>query len=539
MRRPLPESGTSGTVFKDRAIDDFVDAAARAHPAKPAIVDRFGVLTWAEVEVLSRRLAAGLASLGVRQGDRVAVQLPNWRHFPLLEYALSRLGAICVPLPAIYRERELKFMLGLVCPVVVVVPSSFRDFDHATMVEGLRPMLPSLRGVVVVGAPVHDGHVPFDALISGSRYEGAGRTDPNAVTEIVFTSGTTGEPKGVMHSANSNMCPLFSLIAQQGLDSDETILMGSTFGHQTGFVYGGQLPAVLGGTLVLLDRWDAKAGAALIREHQVTWTMGATPFLQDLAERASREDLASLRTFLCSGAPIPPSLLATARMKTGAFIASGWGMTEVGLVTLARPGDGDEQVSQSDGRAFDCMEIRTTDDQGVAACGIEGDLWCRGPSMFLGYYERPELTSKSFSGDGWFGTGDRGRVDASGYLRIVGRTKDIVIRGGENIPVTEVEDLLRQHPAVDRVAVVGVPDQRLQERACAVVVPREASSFTLEDMQRHLLNCRMAQQYVPEHLVLLHELPMTPSGKVQKFVLRKQVVELLIRRNEITDAKTA
>jgi cyclohexanecarboxylate-CoA ligase len=525
---PVVARGNTLQVFRNRAIDSYVDQAAQDHPLKPAIIDRFGSLTWSEVEHLSRRLATGLEGLGVKPGDRVAVQLPNWRHFPLLEYALSRLGAICVPLPAIYRERELKFMLDLVAPVVAVVPSRFRNFDHAAMMTVLQTMLPSLRSLVIVGEPTLPGHIAFDALLAEEPFMGSGRTDPDAVTEIVFTSGTTGEPKGVMHSANTNLCPLFSLIDEQQLTCDEVILMASTFGHQTGFVYGGQLPAVLGATLVLLDQWDVHVGSELIEREKVTWTMGATPFLQDLVEYASADTLASLRTFLCSGASIPPSLLGAARARTNASIASGWGMTEVGLVTLSKHGDNDERIASSDGMAFECMAIRLTDEQGnPVGADQEGNLWCRGPSMFLGYYRRPRFTSDGFGADGWFRTGDRGRVDESGYLRIVGRTKDIIIRGGENIPVIEVEDLLRQHAAVERVALVAVPDPRLQERACAVVVLRPAQQFTFDDMRSHLLQFKLAHQYIPEHLVVVTELPMTPSGKVQKYVLRDQITSRL------------
>ena len=312
---PAGAYGDSAQVFRNHAIDHYVDLSASKHPGKAALIDRFGSLTWSEVEGMSRRLANGLAASGVRPGDRVAVQLPNWRHFPLLEYALSRLGAVCVPLPIIYRERELRFMLNLVRPVLIVAPGTFRGFDHAAMFDELQPRLPGLGSIVTVGETLRPGHVPFDELLAHPPLAGPGRTDPDAISEIVFTSGTTGEPKGVMHSANSNLCPLFSLIDAQHLTSDETILMASTFGHQTGFVYGGQLPAVLGATLVLLDRWEGVAGARLIKEHQVTWTMGATPFLQDLVKCAASEDLPSLRTFLCSGAPIPPSLLSAARAR--------------------------------------------------------------------------------------------------------------------------------------------------------------------------------------------------------------------------------
>jgi len=536
---PMSSLGEGGRLTFE-AIDHYVKVASCKNPNKVAIIDRFGSLTWREVEDLSLRLATSLQNMGVKSGDRVAVQLPNWHHFPLLEYALSLIGAICVPLPLIYRERELSFMLDLVKPVLAFVPAVFRGFNHEEMFNKLKLSVPSIRNILVVGESSAKTDINFNQLLTAAPFQGASLTDPHAVTEIVFTSGTTGEPKGVMHSSNSNLYPAMSLIADQGLNSDAIILMASTFGHQTGFVYGGQLPAVLGATLVLIDRWDPVAALELIKSEKVNWMMGATPFLQDLVESASNKDLDSLKTFLCSGAPIPPSLLTAARKRTNAFIASGWGMTEVGLVTLAKPGESDDAISNSDGRAFDSMKIRITDERGEAiSAGNEGELSCQGPSMFLGYYQRTKLTNDSFTTDGWFRTGDMGKIDRSGNLRIVGRSKDIIIRGGENIPVVEVEDLLNQHPAIVRSAVVGIKDSRLQERACAVVILRNGKQLTFEEMRAHLLYFKMSLQYVPEHLFVLDEFPMTPSGKVQKFLLRREINELVEKSKGSENAKMA
>ncbi|MGE0796915.1 MAG: AMP-binding protein [Lautropia sp.] len=554
-RADQPASVAAEPGVRDWTIDRFVDRAAGLRPARTAVVDRFGRMSWSEVAEASRRLAAGFARLGVGPGDRVAMQLPNWRHCPLVLYALARLGAVCVPLPPIYRQRELRFMLGLTRPKVAVIPAQFRGHDFVGMYRALGADLPELGTLVVAGAAAAVAGVtasiagaaapagiePFEALldtpapservperISEQASQQLPVGDADALTEIVFTSGTTGEPKGVMHSTRTNLCPLWSLIAEQRLTDDEVVLMGSTFGHQTGFVYGGQLPAMLGGTLVLVDQWDARQGTALIEQERVSWTMGATPFLQDVVDQAGSFDPGSLGSFVCSGAPIPKPLLEAAREKLGARVASGWGMTEVGLVTLSGRDDDDATIAGSDGRAFPGSAVQVRDEAGQAApAGTEGDLVCRGPSTFLGYYRRPELTAQSFHADGWLRTGDRARMDARGYIRITGRSKDIIIRGGENIPVVEVENLLHKHPAVLRAAVVAVPDPRLSERACAVVVLRPGTALDFEAMRRHLLSFELARQYLPEFLIVADELPMTPSGKIQKYLLRQQVLEHL------------
>lgn len=526
----------SSGLWCQRDIFSLLEEAASRTPNKPLIVDRFGSLTYASALQQTETIARNLVSLGVRPGDRIAVQLPNWRHFPLLEYASARVGAIMVPLPPIYRHRELRLMLGLAEPVVAVCPNVFRGFDHAAMLRELQPEVPGIRHLIVAGDGTPEGALPFDRLLLPCDAELPPLPDPNAITEIAFTSGTTGEPKGVMHTANTLLSTLTALAEDQKLGADTVILMASTFGHQTGFAFGGQLPVLLGGTVVLMERWEAQEGVALIDREKVTWMMGATPFLQDVTEavEAGAGHCGSLEIFLCSGAPVPRPLLAKANDLLRAKVVSGWGMTEVGLATLTRIDDRPERIVESDGRPLPGMEVRVVDaeDRPLPA-GVEGELQCRGSSVFAGYWQRPELTSASFAqgslpAEGsWLRTGDRAQHDLDGYIRITGRSKDIIVRGGENIPVVEVEDLLHRHPDVLRVAIVAIPDPRLQERACAVIVPRNGAAFDLARMRSHLESARLARQYFPEHLVVLDELPMTPSGKVQKFLLRKRVLEII------------
>lgn len=517
-------------------IFNILAEAAGRTPDKPLIVDRFGRLSYASVLQQAELIARNLASLGVRPGNRIAVQLPNWRHFPLLEYAAARLGAVMVPLPPIYRQRELRLMLGLSEPVLAVCPGVFRGFDHAAMFRELQQALPGIRHLVVVDEERPAGTLPFERLLLPCDVDLPPAPEPGALVEIAFTSGTTGEPKGVMHSTRTLLSTLGNLARDQKLDATTVILMASTFGHQTGFAFGGLLVVLLGGTLVLMERWDAREGVALIDREKATWMMGATPFLQDVVEavEAGAGHCRSLEIFLCSGAPVPRPLLARANERLRARVVAGWGMTEVGLATLTRIDDPPEKILGSDGRPLPGMAIRVVDaeDQPLPP-GAEGELQCRGPSVFVGYWRRPELTTTSFADGGtaaegrWLRTGDRARCNADGYVRITGRSKDIIVRGGENIPIVEVEDLLHKHPEVLQAAIVAVPDPRLQERACAVIVLRAGSAFDMARMRSYLDEAHLARQYFPEHLVVLDALPMTPSGKVQKFVLRKMVLEII------------
>jgi cyclohexanecarboxylate-CoA ligase len=301
--------------------------------------------------------------------------------------------------------------------------------------------------------------------------------------------------------------------------------MASTLAHQTGFGYGMLIPLAQGMTVVYQDAWDADQMLDAVEAEGISWTVSATAFAMDMiaAQRRRSRNLESFRFFICGGAPIPPTVVEEAADVLGAELIAVWGMTENMIVTTTRPGDPVDLVSDSDGTPVDWMEIRILDDDGQPVeVGGRGDLETRGPTQALGYFDRDDLYRAASPDGDWFATGDVARLRPDGGIRIVGRTKDLVIRGGENIPVAEVEDLLLRHPDITEVAVVGIPDERLGERACAVVTTTDPS-LTLADVTAGLERAGMARQYWPERLVIVDELPHTPSGKVQKFKLRAEL----------------
>jgi cyclohexanecarboxylate-CoA ligase len=514
--------------WRDETLLDHLARAVAARPDRTAIVARRSEdgasrrITYAGLDRLSTLVALSLRERGVGRGDVVSFQLPNWWEFPVLHLACLKLGAVSNPLMVIFRERELGFMLALAEAKVLVVPARFRGFDHPAMVANIRNRLPALRHVVVAGGEGPDG---FDALLSPTGDPAAFVPAPpgaDDVIQLLYTSGTTGEPKGVTHSSNTMLSNLAPFAARLGLGADDVIHMPSPLAHQLGFMYGIVLPVMLGGTAVLQDIFAAPEMARQIRDEGATFTMGATPFLNDLTEHVARtgEATPSLRVFVSAGAPIPRALVAKARPALGAAVISAWGMSENGAVTTTRLDDAEEKATTTDGGPLPGMELRVVDAEGRALPpGEQGSLQVRGCSNFLGYLRRPELDPTD--PDGWFDTGDLARMDAEGYIRIAGRSKDIIIRGGENIPVVEVEGLLFRHPAIAEVAVVGVPDARLGERACAYVRLRDGAALTLEEMVAYLQEQRMARQYMPERLEIVAELPRTPSGKIQKFRLRE------------------
>ncbi len=525
-------------LWPDRTINDALDAADASRPALTAVRLDGGTVTmsYGQLVGLVDRVAVGLSRLGVRANDVVAVQLPNWWQFTVTCLACARLGAVVNPLMHIFRERELGFMLDHGEASVAIVPATFRGHDFAAMYAGLRDRLPALRHVVVVDDDGPDG---FGARLAGPAWERepdapailtTARPKPDDIIQLLYTSGTTGEPKGVTHSSNTLLSNIATYSERLRLGPDDVVLMASPMAHQTGFLYGLMMPVVLGCHAVILDVWDAARAAALIDQHQVTFTMASTPFLADLTQQAAgaSDSVRSLRTFLCAGAPIPGPLVARAQHALGATIVSAWGMSENGAVTTTLLDDDPQRAVETDGCPLPGVEVKVVDLDGVEApTGEAGRLLVRACSNFAGYLKRPQLNATD--ADGWFDTGDLARLDERGYIRITGRSKDVIIRGGENIPIVEIESLLYRHPAVAQVAIVAVPDERLGERACAVVVTNAGATLTFDEMVDFLTSERVAKTYLPEQLVLLEAMPTTPSGKIQKFKLRELVRKPLNR----------
>ena len=533
---PRRAASIAAGLWHDRTINDELDACLAQCPDKIALtavqiesgrVDRF---SYRELARLADRIAVGLARLCVGRNDVVSMQLPNGWAFTATYLACSRIGAVLNPLMPIFRERELSFMLAHGASKVFIVPKVFRGFDFEQMADGLKPSLPALQHIVVLGGGQTNS---FHALLSGPAWENepdaaailhAQRPGPDDVTQLIYTSGTTGEPKGVMHSANTLMANIIPYSQRLKLGAEDVVLMASPMAHQTGFMYGLMMPIMLRASAVLQDVWEPRTAVELIREHGCSFTMASTPFLTDLARTVTDtgQDVSTLRTFLCAGAPIPGPLVEQARQAMGTKIVSAWGMTENGAVTLIHLDDDDALAFTTDGCPLPGVELKVVEvDGSPMPVGEPGKLLVRACSNFGGYLKRPQWNGTD--AEGWFDTGDLARVDAKGYVRITGRSKDVIIRGGENIPVIEIESLLYKHPAIAMVAIVAYPDERLGERACAMVVPKPGQRLDLAGMVAYLEAQKVARNYMPERLQLLQAMPSTPSGKIQKFKLREML----------------
>ena len=523
---PRRTAMTAQGFWRNQTINTFMDQALQQWPDHTAVVAyRSDVpepvrLSYRTLSQQIDRIARGLVALGVGRSDVVSWQLPNWWEFIAIALACARIGAVANPIMPIFRERELKFMLDFGESKVFIVPKTYKAFDFEVMADGMRSNLPFLQHLVVVGG---QGANSFEKLLlrdDTPTLHGDG-LQPDDVQLLMYTSGTTGEPKGVTHTSNTLFANLHGFIDAYSLTQKDVILGASPMAHLTGFGYLAMIPLILNATTVLQDIWEPRQALDLIRAEGITYSMASSPFVADLCTAAEAGGPVSpqFANFCCAGAPIPPVLIERARTVLGLAVSSAWGMTECGAVTVTEPSRTREKSGSTDGRSLPGIEVKVVDHDGrPLAAGETGKLLVRGSSLFAGYLKRPHLNATD--ADGWFDTGDLAYLDAEGYVRINGRSKDLIIRGGENIPVMEVENLLYKHPAVAMVAIVGYPDARLGEKACAFVTTKPGQTITLEEISRYLSEQKVTRQYHPERLELMTDLPKTPSGKLQKFKLR-------------------
>jgi acyl-CoA synthetase (AMP-forming)/AMP-acid ligase II len=515
---------TDGT-WHGETLWDAAAATARVRPDAVAVVDGTARIGLAALLHDAERTAAGLAALGVHPGDAVAVQLPNWHETIVAFLAIVRLGAVVVPVLATHRRRELAFVLGESGARVLVVPGRHRDCDHRDLVGEVRDAVPLAHVVVVRDEPAPGMHA-WEALLTTEVAAPAPPRDAEAIALLLYTSGTTADPKGVLHSHETLLAEARSLGPVHGLGADDATLMPSPLAHVSGIVHAVLVPCVLGSRAVLMERWDPTAGLAAIAREGVTYMVGAPTFLRDLASHPAlaAHDLSRFRLFSCGGADVDPTLVTEAAARLGCVVKRVYGSSEFPTVTTCGPDDPPARRVETEGRVIGSAELRLLDDDGApVAAGAEGEVVARGPECFLGYRDAT-LNADAFTADGWFRTGDLGVVDDAGYLRITGRKKDIVIRKGENISAREVEDAVAAHPAVAEVAVVGLPDVAAGEIACAVVRLRDgAAAPTVDELARFLVARGLSKRKLPERVVAVTEFPRTASGKIVKRALRQRL----------------
>jgi cyclohexanecarboxylate-CoA ligase len=510
-RSPLPFPEAEAIA---EPTPQLLGRVAGADPGRVQVIDAEREVTGAALLSAVAADQAGLRAAGASRGDVVCVQLPNWWEAVSLAHAVWGMGAVLCPVPVNYRVAEIAAILAATRVAAFVAPAQYRGVAHQPMVAEAMVRSQVQIPVLTVRSP---------GAVTGGRPAGGApelAADPDEVCLLMFTSGTTGRPKGVLHSHRTlladarSICDLYRM-------RQERVYMPSPVGHVTGLVYGMLMPLLMDGMCVLQAEWDPADGVDLIERHGCTVCVGATPFLRGLTDHyVERAQPSSLRAFICGGADVPPSLVHEAERSMGTTVARAYGLTEMPTVTCGGPDDPAAVRADTDGRLTGSSQARLASPMD----GV-GELEVRGPELCLGYLD-PADTAAAFTTDGWFKTGDLARLGPGQTVTIVGRAKDIVVRGGENISMKEIEDYLAALPQVAEVAIVGVPDEVLGERACAFVVARDGSP-SLKDLSGYLISLGIARHKLPEHLLVVDTLPRTPSGKIQKFLLRREAVELL------------
>jgi len=517
-------------------LPELIDNQARTRGDKTFITDGEISYTYAQLRDVSARLAVGLRERGLGAGDRVAVQLPNWSEFAVVAVAIARLGAIMVPIMTIYRRDEVGHVLDDAQVTAVVTSSTFRGFDHLAMYRDLGSTRPAVHTIVVVrGEDVATGG-PVTTLAAVTpkidpAEVGASLGSPVTADDpyvIVYTSGTTARPKGCVHTFNTYASGARSLTEAFAFTSEDVGFSPSPVTHTTGLVTGILIPLIQGGSTHVMAEWEPRRGLAEIARYRCSTSVTATTFIQMLLDvyDPAEHDASSIRVWVSAGAPIPRSVIERARtLLPDAKILSLYGRSENLTTTTCTVADDPEKSLISDGSALPYAAVQVVDELGTAVpTGDEGDIAYKGPSHMLGYLGRPQETAELYTAAGFSRSGDLGRMDADGFVRVTGRTKDIIIRGGMNISVREIEDLLVEHGDVRAAAVVGMPDERLGERICCYLVPADpANPPSLETLTSYLVGRGVAIQKAPERLELVSEMPTTATGKIQKHLLRQDI----------------
>jgi non-ribosomal peptide synthetase component E (peptide arylation enzyme) len=531
---PRPVSAERAAAFRaegwwlDLTVPDLLRRQAEARPDAPAVIAGDRTLTFAELDRESDRVAAGLAALSVGRGDVVSCQLSNLPEVLVLHHAVAKQRAIFNPIHLPYRAAEVETILAFAESRVIVVGAPHRRFSFVEMVQGLRHRLPALRHVVTAGGEERPGVIPFQALRGGGAPAGE-RSHPDDPFLLLFTSGTTASPKAALHTHNMRVGNARFSAEELGFTAADRFLSIARFSHMWGvFAYWMSLWA--GAAQVLLETFTPEGFLETAAAGRASVAIGAPAHVAALlgAPGVRAAGRSPLRLFGLSGSVCPPALARALRDALGCTPFMLWGMTESAAGLYTRPDDPPEVIEQTVGRASRGCAFAVLDEAGGALPrGGEGELAMKSPFAFEGYVNNPEATAECFTADGWFRTGDLATMDAAGNVRILGRRREQINRGGVKFHPADVEDVLLRHPRVQMAALVAMPDARLGERNCCFVVPRPGPPPALADLTAFLAAAGVAKFKWPERLEVVEALPLTPTGKVQRPILRERIRQQL------------
>jgi acyl-CoA synthetase (AMP-forming)/AMP-acid ligase II len=522
--------------WTDKTLGEHFAEMAQKYASKTAILYKDQQITYAQLEKQANNVAASLVEAGLKKGDVLSVQLPNWPEFIYIFYGAIKAGIVFNPIHVPYRKREVEFILRFSNSKGLIIPGQFGKFDFPSMIQEIWPRLPNLSRVWVVGDTGGKDMIPATQLWEKNWSKNEIDTiltphspDADAPFLLMYTSGTEADPKGVVHSHNTIGSLGNSITKGLGISSEDVVFAVSPFTHAMGILLGPWAAIYWGAQTVVQEAFVAEETLKLIQDCKATFFAGTPSHIVALLQvpNFDQYDLSSLKTVFTGGASCPVEVIKEATKRLGCRVTCLYGMTE-GVATYTRLDDPPEVTSETVGRPGPGFEIKIFDEEGKPVPdGITGEIGARGPSLFHCYYKNPQANRETRTADGWFLTGDLGYIDQKGNLRIVGRKKDMIIRGGKNIYPIEIEELMYAHPKVVEAALVGMPDHRLGERNCLFLVLKPGEEMTLPEVVDYLKEKGIAVYKLPERLEIRSELPMTPSKKIWKRFLRDEIAKIM------------
>ncbi|WP_220636904.1 class I adenylate-forming enzyme family protein [Georgfuchsia toluolica] len=524
-----------------KTLNDSFEEAVRNFPDKKALIQDDRVVTYKEFKRATDRLAAGLRRIGIDRGMVVSVQLPNCIEFTYLQIALARIGAIIQPIHMPFRSYEVESQLRFCEASAVVISPEYSGFNYMEMIQEIRPKLSHLRSVLTVGGRIsgNDFYSIEEMCETGSSDETSAKEeqiDADDTLLLNFTSGTEGNPKGFLHTHNTIVAHSGRTAKVLGFRDTDVFLsfspMTHTFGHIITY-----FSVLSGGTIVFVPKYDPAESLRLIEKEKITYMQGTPAHLIGTLNHANyvADNLKSLRMCFTGGSQVPTKLVKQLRDEIGCHVVNAYGQGENLIHTMGSTlWDTDEKMFSTVGRTMIGTEIKLVDEtrEKEVPLGEVGEICFRGPSLFIGYFKNPELTAQTRNEEGWFFTGDAGYLDDQGYLHLSGRKKEMINRGGTKIYPLETENLLHFHPKIDRVAVVGMPDARLGERVCAYIVTKKGQALTQEEVADYLNQHKVSRYKIPERIELIPEMPLNPTGKINKLQLTKNIADKLIEEGK-------
>lgn len=535
-----------GEIPPGVTLGEYFERTAERHREKMALIFREMRITWGELKVLVDRLALAFLDLGIRRGDMMVILFPNRPEFIITVLAAARLGAVSVPVSERLRRKEIEYILRRTEAKAAVSVSEFWGFSFSDLFQELRQSIPTLQQVIISGAQRHPAELVFEELVAREwekifaqnyfreTYLKEFPVEADDLLEIIFTSGTTGTPKGVLHTHNTRCRSALGTAASIGLQAEDIWLDMVPLSHTTALVNAFYSSVIKGSCQVLLETWNVEEAMKEITRHRVTLPIGVPtmPILMLQRPDFERYDFSSVRAMVLAGAPLPVEVARQIIQKMGCYVTSAYGMTETAMSNITRLDDPVEVVCQTVGRPQPGMEHKVVDEKRrIVPLGAKGEACARGQNVCIGYFKDPERTAQTIDDRGWIYSGDLATMDEDGNLRIIGRIKDIIIRGGENISPTEIEDLLYTYSKVAQVSVVAIPDERLGEKTCACILPKPGERVTQEEVKAFFKD-KVAHFKIPDRVELMSEFPMTPSGKIKKNVLREIMAEKVRKEKE-------